>query len=292
MDLRAAWSAAWRDGVGPEELDAPVDDHEHAVFAALARLLAGVRTEIPGAPTGQAGEVVHAVALVLHAVLGREVDAIARAVERLEAKLAILDDDPRAEAAFAWADLAFGEVALALGEQRVAERRFDELSQGHGPVALRIHARMRLVELALERRDLEAARLSARKATALATAADRAIQSARARQVSALLDYAVGDLRAMREHEDDAPLPRLLRATAEEPARAMALLAQLIEEAASAGDPLTYALAVAIALRRYHALGRHDDARVTRDAAAAELAKSSPLLANLLDRLFAAPPPC
>jgi hypothetical protein len=291
---------AWRDGVGPDDRDAldalgePSADPELAVFAALCRLSLGERVTLPAAPGGVPAAVVHAAAVLLVTLQAQAEPSGAATIERAAAALgAALDalpaDDPRAMAAEAWADLSLGELAIAVGDLRVARHRFEAVAVTGRPVALRIAAMLRLVGLAAERRDLEAARGWARKATALAGAHHREVQAGRARLSCGLLDYAIGDLAAMRVslgavtgEADVAAIARILLATAEPGARAMQLLADTLAEAIATGDPLIYALCVLVGARRYRVLGRTDDAEVTLSAGIEQLRNLAPHLANAL----------
>jgi hypothetical protein len=217
------------------------------------------------------------------ALIDRAAAALGAALEALPA------DDPRAVAAEAWADLALGELAIAVGDVRVARHRFEAVAATGRPVALRIAAMLRLIGLAAERRDLEAARGWARKAAALAGAQHREVHAGRAQLSCGLLDYAVGDLAAMRGslaavtgEGGVAAIARILLATAEPGPRAMQLLADTLAEAITTGDSLIYALCVLVGTRRYRLLGRPEDAEVTLAAGIEQLRNLVPHLANLL----------
>jgi hypothetical protein len=286
--------AAWRDGLGPDddEAIARVDrgdpDPELQLFAALHRLASQDRVAVPPAPNGHAAAVVHASAVLIDAARSRIADEAARAVELLDRSLSSLDDhDPRAIAAVAWADLALAEVALAIGDTRAASHRFEAVAQPQRPIALRIAASLQLAGLAIERGDVEAARSWAHRAITLAESADRPRHAVRARLVRALLEYAAGDVRAMRETlaaqclADDV-VPRLLLAMAHHGPHALPALAELLRAAVVDRDPIVYALCVLLGARRYHAIGRTADAIATADAGIAQLANIAPHLANLL----------
>ena len=281
---------AWRDGVGPDDRTRVealrADDAELALFAALCGQLAHEPVKIPPPPRGGAATVVHAAAMLGEAGRAGEPRAIDAAVAALEDALAALEDeDPRARAARAWADHALGELAIAVGESRVARQRFEAVALADRPVALRALAMLQLVALAVERRDIETARAWARRAVALVDADRRPRQAQRARLVCGLLDYAVGDRERMREaldRGDQGPVARLLLATAEPSLQAMQILAELVRTAVAERDPLTYALCVLVGGRRYAALGRPADALVMIDTAISELAELAPHLAAAL----------
>lgn len=289
LERDAVIAAAWRDGVGPEERElfeamSCETTSEVALFAALCRLLAGEHAMVPSITTDPPTVAVHAAAEALAATLARDAEAIDRAVESLAQALDAVDDaDPRATPARSWADLALAEIALAVGDSRVAEQRFNAAAAPGNPVALRIAAMLQLVRLAVERRDLEAARTWARKAARAGDEASRPLQCAHARRITALLDYACGDTPALRESAGDDAISRILLATLESPSRAMVLLADAVREAAERGDALSYALCVLTGARRCLALGRGDDAHAMLAAAAERLRNIAPHLAKFLD---------
>ncbi|HWO24390.1 MAG TPA: hypothetical protein VNO30_36850 [Kofleriaceae bacterium] len=301
-------AAAWRDGVDADDrarLDAAggaVDaddrarldaaggaDPELALFAAACRLICGQPAALPPPPADPAAAVVHAAAAALAAALARDVAALERAAAQLgEALAELAPNAPRALAAHAWADLALGEIARATGDRRVAHQRYTAAAAPGRPVALRLAAMSRLVELAVERRDLATARDGARKAALVAEAHGRRAQAARARLAGGLLDYAAGDLAAMRESlgaRTDEPIARVLLATAEPAERALPLLAEALRDAAARGDALIYALCIQLGVRRYRALGRDDDARTLLVTGIAQLAGPAPALAEVLAEL-------
>jgi hypothetical protein len=142
---------------------------------------------------------------------------------------------------------------------------------------------LQLVSLAVERRDLEAARTWARKGVRASADAARPQQLEQARRIAALLDYACGDTVSLRECAGEDAIGRMLLAALESAPRAMALLADAVREAVERHDALSYTLCVFIGARRYLELGRRDDAIATLEAASAHLRKSAPHLANLLD---------
>lgn len=285
---------AWRDGVGVDDREALEQaaaaggPAEVALFAALCRQLAREPAQVPTAPPRTDAAVVHAAWMLGEVTRTGTAAQMTTAVAALEDRLAALDDaDPHATAAHAWADLALGELAILVGDHRVARQRFEEVARPERPVALRVHALLELAALAIGRCDLEAARAAARKATASVDAARRPRQAARAALVSGLLDYAVGDLVAMRGSLGDGahgPIARLLLATAEPSLRGMQILSDLIRSAVADQDPLTYALCVLVGARRYVALGHADDAIVVLDAAIAQLVPLAPHLTSALDQ--------
>ena len=281
---------AWREGVGVGDAAWLDESPELALFAALSRLVAGERVAIPAPANGAATSVVHAAAGVLDAVLVRDAALVDRGVAVLGLALDQLpDDDPHAIAARAWADLALGEVATFVGDLRVAHRRFDTIAAvARCPVALRIAAMLRLVGLAMERRDLESARSWARKAMTLAEA-KRPADLARAALASGLLAYATHDLAEMRKtlgaiatDSTHGRIARLLIASAEDEVQALTLLADALREAVAGRDTVTYALCVFMGARRYVAMGRYEDARISLDTGILQLVKPAPHLAKLL----------
>lgn len=298
-EVGALVEAAWRDGVGPDDrarLDGALAlddvggdgalDRELALFAAACRLICGERAALPAPPPDGAGAVVHAAAAAIDAALARDAAAIERTARALGDALAALPDDaPHELAAEAWTDLALGEVALVAGERRVAHRRYTAATAPDRPIALRLAAMSRLVELAIGRRDFAAARDGARKAAALAAARGRPIQATRAQLACGLLDLAAGDLAAMRETLaplSGEPVARLLLATDEPAERSLALLADALRDAIERDDTLTYALCVLLGAQRYRALGRDEDARTILAVGSGQLTTRAPALAEAL----------
>ena len=198
--------------------------------------------------------------------------ALARALDELD------DDEPETATARAWADLALGEVALAVRDLRVAHQRFYAAAGFGRLTTLRLVAMLQLVDLAIERRDLESARTWARKAATLSHVDRQSHHATRARLVCVLLDYAVGDVVAMRRSVasgNDGFITRLLLATAEPPRRAITMLAELLDTE----DPFHYALCVLVASRR---MADRRTAIAVLEIGITSLEQADPALAHVL----------
>ena len=259
------------------------------MFAVLIRLASDEPVVIPPVCAVGATAVVHATAVLIDALRSAEPTVIDQAVVTLgEALDALPPDDPRSLAARAWADLALGGLAVLLGDLRVARHRFEAVAlEADGPFTLRLAAMRRLVGLSIERRDFEAARAWARRAVALAEAHDH--PSDAGVLVRGLLDYAVGDLPAMRvtldeavSHPEHGRIARLLLATSEAGPDAIQQFSDVLVEAVALDDTLMYALCVLLGARCYIAMGRRDDAAATIDAAVEQLSRRAPYLAAAL----------
>ncbi|MEJ7602335.1 MAG: hypothetical protein WKG01_30850 [Kofleriaceae bacterium] len=281
---------AWHEGVGIGDGPWLEDQPGLEIFAALSQLLSGERVELPRPSSDPAMAVLHAVVAVLDGLLAHAPREVNVAVAGMGLALEYLDDEePHATAARAWADLALGEVAIAVADLRVARQRFEAIAAlPDRPAALRVTAMLRLAALAVERSDLASARSWTRKAASLADA-ERPIDHDRTQLASGLLAYAANDLSAMRAallaismESAQGRIAHLLLATTTRGAEALDLLAETLREAVHARDPLTYALCVLLGARSYRAIGHGEDARVTLDAGIAQLANLAPHLANAL----------
>jgi hypothetical protein len=288
---------AWRDGVGREDRtrfetaivadDDPVRP-ELELFRALCRLACDDPFASPPVPEAGGGAVVHAAGGLVDAMRTGDLSLIDPATATLAAAIAALSaDDPRLVPAHAWADLALGGLALLVGDLRVARHRFEAVAHvAAAPVTLRLAAMRRLVGLSVERRDLEAARAWSRKVVALAGSHDRPAEDSHL--VRGLLDYAVGDLPAMRQtlaaitDPQHGRIARLLLATSEVGEPAMAGFAEVLRDAVTLDDPLMYALCVLLGARRYQAMGYEADAARTIEAAIWQLRDRAPSLATAL----------
>ena len=171
----------WREGVGPDDRlalasvmarrDEPAIAGDPAlphlrVFAAWFDLLGESRSELPPAPADMAGMLVHAAAAAVHARLDGDRQMIDDRTDALALALrGLATDDPHAVAVRAWAELAFGDVALALGDVRAAKRHFEAATAREAPVAVRLAAMLKLVGAAMSSIDVAPARTWARKAT-------------------------------------------------------------------------------------------------------------------------------
>jgi hypothetical protein len=290
---------AWQDGVGPEDRvrlatllardDLAGDPAlaELKLFAAWFDLLGDVRAEVPLVNGGMSLAVVRAAAATYAAKLARDAAALDAAVEELASALLALDDvDPHTRAARAWADLALAAVAALLGDAPTARRRYEAVADAVNPVALRLHAMLALAGLALTRIDVGPARQWARKARTLAERSDRPEHMLRAKLLLGLLDYASGDLKAMRQTMEplaaQSTLARIVLASIEKAGRALPLLADGLREASERNDPLAYTLCILVGARRYAAMGHDADALVTISAGMAQLQPVAPVLAGVL----------
>jgi len=292
-EREALVARVWRDGVGPDDrldaLDPAVPGV--ALFAALARVSRGERVAIPAAPATAAERVLHAAIVIRDGVLARAREAIQRGVDDLTRALPDLaDDDPHAVAARAWADLALGEVALLVGNPRVAHHRFEAVANvASAPVAIRIEAMRQLIGLAVQRGDLEAARVWGTKGISLSERHDRPIQAAWLRRHGLLLSYAVGDVagvaRAIEALATDDPeiakVGQLLLATTE------ATLEATLEETRARGDGLLYALCLLIGVRRHLVAGQPDEALALIEAGVQHLQQTAPQLVKILEEVMA-----
>jgi hypothetical protein len=290
-------AAAWRDGLGPDDRDriarliaSGETSPAFEVFVALYKLASDIKTELPEVPESGALRVLYAAANLSVARLTLDPATIDTAIEHLGDALDGLNpSDPRGDAAQAWADLALGDLAVAIHDVRAARRRFEAVAGVGHPIALRITAMIRLAGLAMDRLDPEPARNWARKATALAESAKRPAHAARARIGWGLLDYMAGDVQAMRktlhaaiDKGKDSAIARLMLAGIEKGGKAMQLLADGLKEAVEAGDPLGYTLCVLIGSRRYVTMSRDGDAVVTISAGIVQLQSFAPYFAQIL----------
>ena len=299
-ELAAFLADAWRDGVGPDDrmriarllarddLAADPALPEVKLFAAWFDLLGDVRAEVPAVDGDDALAVVHAAAHVYAAKLAREPARLDAAVAELADALGTLDDDDdeRAHAARAWADVALAAVAAMIGDVPTARRRYEAVTEIGNPAALRLHAMLALAALALQRIDVGPARQWAKKARALAEHAKRPEHLLRATLLLGMLDYVAGDTKAMRKALEplakDSVLARILLASVEKAGRALPLLADGLREATERGDPLAYTLCILVGARRYAAIGRDGDALVTISAGMAQVRPVAPFLAGVL----------
>ncbi len=302
-EVSEAVELAWREGVGPDDLvpmrsllqrlDAPEIAADPALgelrmFAALLELLGNVRVDIAPLTGPTATMVVHAAAVVMSARLAKDppqldvaLDALGHALDR------ITPSDPRGPAARAWADYALGEVGIVVGDAATTRRRLEAVATPSAPVALRIHAMLRLAGVSLNRIDVTPARDLARKAAALASAAKRPLHVERARMAWALFDMMTGDRAAMRKTlapaiERGDVFARIMLAGAEGGGRAMELYADGIREATERGDTFAYMVCILVGSRRYAQMGRDADALITITAGIANLEPVAPDLAKIL----------
>ena len=290
-------ATAWRDGLGPDDRDriaklAATGERSpmFELFVALYQLGNDIKVELPPPPDGAAARVLYASAKLSLARLTLDPPTIDAAIERLgDALDALNPSDPKGDAAQAWADLALGELAVAIRDVRAARRRYEAVAAVGRPIALRITAMIRLAGLAMDRLDAEPARNWARKATALAETSKRPAHAARARIGWGLLDYMAGDVAAMRktlgaavDKGKDSAIARLMLAGIEKGGKAMQLLADGLKEAVEQGDPLGYTLCVLIGSRRYVTMNRDGDALVTISAGIVQLQSFTPFFASIL----------
>lgn len=296
-DVAAFVDRAWRDGIGPDDehqlrslLAAGADDPavpELRMFGAWFELMNQIRVDVPPPPIGVAAIVVTRSATLERARLARDPAEIDAAVEQLTRAVETLEDtDPHALAARAWADLAIGKLAAMLGDGPTARRRFESMTASGNPLALRVGAMLELAAQALSRVNIDPARTWARRALTLAEHGGRFAHATRARMLLGMLEYAAGDLAAMRRilrpHADVTPLARILLANFESAGRAMPLLGEGLRVATENGDSLGYLLCILIGARRYAAIGRDADALITLSAGIAQLQPIAPQLAGVL----------
>ncbi|MDB4958768.1 MAG: hypothetical protein JWO36_6337 [Myxococcales bacterium] len=290
--------ALWRDGVGPDDgpklrkLLAQTDDDpardELRLFGCWYDLLNGVRAEVPAISGPVETLIVHKAAELMTSRLARDPVAVdAAMVELAELLDRSADDRPHFAAARAWADLALGEVALAVSDLETARARFEALSEPSSPIALRITALLKTASVAMDRRNVEPARYLVREATKLAEANERPLHAERARIGWGLLDSMSGDMPAMRKTlkpliKKGAIIPRILLAGTEKGHRAMQLLADGIREATERNDPFAYLMCILIGARRYVVMGRDADALLTITAGITQLTQVAPPLAKTL----------
>lgn len=290
-------AAAWRDGLGPDDRDrigklVATGETSSAfdLFVCLYQVFNDIKVDLPDVPDGGALKVLYASAALQLSRLYMNPDIIDAAIEKLGDALDNLNpSDPKADAAQAWADLALGELSIAIRDVRAARRRFEAVAAVGRPIALRIQAMTKLAALAMDRLDVEPARNWARKATALAESAKRVAAANRARIAWGLLDYMAGDVAAMRktlgaaiDKGKDSAIARLMLAGIEKGGKAMQLLADGLKEAVDQGDPLGYTLCVLIGSRRYVTMGRDADALVTISAGIVQLQSFAPYFAQIL----------
>ncbi|HEY1557835.1 MAG TPA: hypothetical protein VGF94_23545 [Kofleriaceae bacterium] len=290
---------AWRDGVGPDdrvriatlvtraELASDPARPELQLFAAWFDLLGDVRAEVPDVPGDGPLAVVRSAARVYAAKLARDAARLdATVVELADALDALDDEDPRANAAHAWADLALAAVSTLVGDIPTARRRYEVVTEIGNPSLLRLHAMLALAGLALKRVDLGPARQWAKKARALADHTARPELVLRARLLLGMLDYAAGDKASMRKSLEPlaktSVLARIVLASVEKAGRALPLLADGLREATERHDPLAYTLCILVGSRRYAAIGRDADALVTISAGIAQVQPIAPYLASVL----------
>jgi hypothetical protein len=273
----------WHDGVGPDDPNGAT-----SLFTALAHLARGERAAIPPIPDDAAERVLHAVVVVLEGVRVRDRSAVERGVTALVAALAELSDNhPHSVPAHAWADLALGELALVVSDARVARQRFEAVAVPMtSPIALRIQAMHRLIDLAVDRLDLQTARRWSAKALAACGVGDRPILSARSRRYELLIGYAIGNTDVARRAiadlvADDPAVARvgtlLLATTGDE-----AGLAALLDHSRATGDTLLYALGLVVAARRELAANRLDAATALVEDGVRYLRDTAPQLVNIL----------
>jgi hypothetical protein len=307
VEVDTLLAAAWREGVGPDDrsqIAALVGGGPPvlALFAAHLELSLGQRVAIPPVPEAEtvAERVLRAASVVRDRVLGRDPREIDQAVSDLAAALAELPEtDPHAAQAQAWADLALGEVALLVGDSRIAHHRFEAITVVGAPITLRIDAMRQLIDLAVERGDLEAAWGWRRRATALLEGCDRPRQAAAIQLYEILLQFAVQDRDALQPiiatlnlvDPTGARLARLLLATLDRtglrPAAlveagdaALARLTAIVEEARTGGDSVLYAVGLVLAVRYQRAAGHPAEAQELIDTGLQFLQSAAPGLCD------------
>lgn len=299
-ELSAAVASAWREGVGPDELPTfrtliatldPADPAADAfgLFAAWLELLNNVRATVPTVTSTPALAVVHASALVMRARLDRDPVVCDAALAQLSGALSrLMPGDPLATAR-AWSDIALAELAVFVGDHASARRRFETASAVGNPVALRIHALLRLAAAAIDRTQISVARDLARKALAVADQSKRPQHAYRARMACALIDAINGDLKGMRTTIAPLltigdPFARALLAQTESAGNAMKLLAEGLRQATERSDPFAYMMCILVGARRYVNIGHDADALVTISAGIANLEEVAADLAEVLRR--------
>jgi hypothetical protein len=144
-----------------------------------------------------------------------------------------------------------------------------------------------LIGLAVERRDLEAAREWCVKAMALCEQCDRPVQAARVRRHALVLGYAIGDIAQAESAISElamadpviARLGQLLLATTESDAAISAVL----ENAIDTGDSLLFGLAVLIGLRHHVGTGHREAAGALMEVGVGYLRSVAPHLVPILE---------
>lgn len=268
MNAASLATRLWRDGADVDDRRALAgiadDDPDRAELDAFVTWIELATDDPPrarGAAPDIANAVVGAAADVVAALRERDVARLDHAVAFLDGMLdALADDHPRTAAARAWADLALGELALAIGDRPVATSRFEAVAHPtFAPVRLRIVAMRQLIGLALERGDVQAAHNWLRRMTPLVDPArSHAVTSTRL--LTGVLRYV----------------------TADTPADAVEHLATLVAQAIELDDPVVYVVAVLVGAQTCVALDRVADAIALIDAAVPNLTARAPHLVTVL----------
>ena len=151
----------------------------------------------------------------------------------------------------------------------------------------------RLIDLAVERGDLEAARGWGAKGAHLCDQHDRPIQAATLRRYGLFLSYALGDAGGVQQalveigpHDPEvARIGPILLATTEDDVTALAIVIATLDEAMAAGDLLLYALCLVIGVRRHRAMGRSNEAAGLIERGALHLRETAPHLVKLIEEI-------
>ena len=177
-EVAAYVETLWRDGIWPDEApqlrarlvdagDDPASD-ELRLFGCCYELMCGVSAPVPM----MIGEVETLIVLqsarVIAGVLARDPASVDVAIGELGNLLdQSAPEHPHFAPARAWADLALGEVALAIPDPATAARRFAALAEEAMPPALRITAFMRTATFAVAGGRIELAKVLAEEAIAI-----------------------------------------------------------------------------------------------------------------------------